>query len=157
MQLVKLAVKPGKFCLTRDQFIKGEVALEGLAEGPIGIAEIAIQTPLAVNQARQIQEQRDIENAVASEDVARAFDPTPSQGVNINMEMRLAEAATDGYEALGITLPSDEISMTVAPVQQVAVTDSCDNRTRSAGLKRLCCPILWSSLRMKRLQLIGRL
>ena len=107
---------------TRDQFIKGDIALEGLAEGPIGIAEIAIQTPLAVNQARQIQEQRDIENAVASEDVARAFDPTPSQGVNINMEMRPAEAATDGYEALGITLPSEDISTTAAPVQQVAVT-----------------------------------
>ena len=109
----------------RDQFAKGEIVMEGLAEGPIGAVEIAIQTPLAVRASKEIQaereaaeqEQQTLANAVASEDVAMAFDPTPGQGANINMELNTGgRNRTPALERLGMSIPSEPEATSEAPV-----------------------------------------
>ena len=98
--------------------------MEGLAEGPIGAVEIAIQTPLAVRASKEIQaeeaaeqEQQTLANAVASEDVAMAFDPTPGQGANINMELNTGgRNRTPALERLGMSIPSEPEATSEAPV-----------------------------------------
>ena len=102
----------------RDEFNRGDIALEGLAEIPVGGIETVIQTPAALQQQRAAQEQRQVENLIAAEDVARAFDPTPGQGANINLAMPRGPA-TVGYETLGLNVPS--ITATQTPVQTASL------------------------------------
>ena len=102
----------------RDEFNKGDIALEGLAEIPVGGIETVIQTPAALQQQRAAREQRQVENRIAAEDVARAYDPTPGQGANINLQVNPRRRA---FEAIGLDIPSSEVTATQTPVQTASL------------------------------------
>lgn len=102
----------------RDELSRGDIFLEGIAEGPIGAIETAIQTPANLSRQKAATEQRNLENALATEDVARAFDPTPGQGYNLNLD---TGRPVSGYEALGIDIPSEAVTSTQTPVQTVSL------------------------------------
>ena len=106
---------------TRDKFNVGEIGLEAVAEMPIGAVE-AVPNVISATEATRVQrEQNAAIEADAKRIIGQAFDPTPGQGININMEMRSRAGA---LEAIGLNVPDEEISATAQPVQTASLSPS---------------------------------